>query len=73
MQIHIRNFVIEGTSETKKEVADKVGNVDALFYSILLLHHGMSPDWDIYPGCTPKNVRCLLIYNQQMDRFNNHS
>lgn len=55
--------VIEGNFEDQ-EIADKVGNVDALFLFDVLLHQ-VSPDWDTILDMYAKNVRCLLIYNQQ--------
>lgn len=63
--------VIEGNFGDQ-EIADKVGNVDALFLFDVLLHQ-VSPDWDTILDMYAKNVRCLLIYNQQWSRFNNHS
>lgn len=55
--------VIEGNFGDQ-EIADKVGNVDALFLFDVLLHQ-VSPDWDTILDMYAKNVRCLLIYNQQ--------
>lgn len=55
--------VIEGNFGGQ-EIADKVGNVDALFLFDVLLHQ-VSPDWDTILDMYAKNVRCLLIYNQQ--------
>lgn len=45
-------------------VADKVGNVDAVFLFDVLLHQ-VSPDWDAILDIYAKNVNSLLIYNQQ--------
>jgi hypothetical protein len=45
-------------------VVDEVGNVDAIFLFDVLLHQ-VSPDWDTILEVYAKNVRSLLIYNQQ--------
>lgn len=45
-------------------VADKVGTVDAVLLFDVLLHQ-VSPDWDAILEMYAKNVRALVIYNQQ--------
>jgi hypothetical protein len=45
-------------------IVDEVGGVDAVFLFDVLLHQ-VSPDWDTILEMYAKNVRSLLIYNQQ--------
>jgi hypothetical protein len=45
-------------------VVNEVGKVDAIFLFDVLLHQ-VSPDWDTILELYAKNVRSLLIYNQQ--------
>lgn len=45
-------------------VADQVGAVDAVLLFDVLLHQ-VSPDWDTILEMYAKNVRALVIYNQQ--------
>lgn len=47
-----------------QEVADKVGRVDAVLLFDVLLHQ-VAPDWDAILETYAKNVRALVIYNQQ--------
>lgn len=47
-----------------QEVADKVGRVDAVLLFDVLLHQ-VAPDWDVILETYAKNVRALVIYNQQ--------
>jgi len=45
-------------------IVDQVGTVDAVLLFDVLLHQ-VSPDWDTILEMYAKNVRTLLIYNQQ--------
>ncbi|WP_082959256.1 hypothetical protein [Mycobacterium mantenii] len=45
-------------------IADDVGHVDAIFLFDVLLHQ-VKPDWDTILAMYAKNVRVLVIYNQQ--------
>lgn len=45
-------------------VANEVGKVDAVFLFDVLLHQ-VAPDWDTILEMYARNVRSLLIYNQQ--------
>lgn len=47
-----------------QEIADEVGKVDAVLLFDVLLHQ-VAPDWDTILEMYAKNVRALVIYNQQ--------
>jgi hypothetical protein len=47
-----------------QEVADEVGKVDAVLLFDVLLHQ-VAPNWDAVLDMYAKNVRALVIYNQQ--------
>jgi hypothetical protein len=47
-----------------QDVADEVGKVDTVLLFDVLLHQ-VAPDWDTILDMYAKNVRALVIYNQQ--------
>ncbi|MCA2305800.1 hypothetical protein JF770_19725 [Mycobacterium intracellulare] len=47
-----------------QNVADEVGDVDAIFLFDVLLHQ-VSPNWDSVLKMYAKNARVLVVYNQQ--------
>jgi hypothetical protein len=60
---HPQLRLIEGDF-SDQAVVDEVGKVDAIFLFDVLLHQ-VSPDWDAILEMYAKNVRSLVIYNQQ--------